>query len=99
MRYLTITAAVIVVALILPLTMKGCSLTVPTPPNQTASQKATCISLLMTNSCNQAIYQGAPQPTDWKGALDSATVLIVVLAGLAVLAYIGLSIVFRRTTG
>jgi hypothetical protein len=98
-RYITIAAAVVVVALILPLTMKGCSLTVPTPPHQTAAQKATCISLLMTNSCNQAIYQGQPPPTDWKGLLDSATVLIAVLAVLAVLAYIGLSIAFRRQDG
>jgi hypothetical protein len=96
MRYLTITAAIVVVALILPLTMKGCSLTVPTPPNQTASQKASCFGLMISNSCNQAINQGLPPPADWKGLLDSATVLIVVLAVLAVLAYIGLSIAFKR---
>lgn len=95
-RYLTIAAAVIVVVLILPLTMKGCSLTVPTPPNQTASQKASCFGVIVSHSCNQAIYQGQPQPTDWKGLLDSATVLIVVLAGLSLVAYIGLSIAFRR---
>lgn len=95
-RYLTIAAAVVVVALILPLTMKGCSLTVPAPPNQTASQKANCFGLIVARSCNQAIYQGQPQPTDWAGMLDSATVLIVVLAGLSLLAYLGLRSAFRR---
>jgi hypothetical protein len=98
-RYLTIAAAVVVVALILPLTLKGCSLTVPTPPNQTASQQARCFGFIVTSSCNQAIYQGQPQPTDWAGLLDSATMLIVVLAVLAVLAYAGLSglrMAFRR---
>jgi hypothetical protein len=99
MRYLTIAAAVVVVALILPLTLKGCSLTVPTPPNQTASQKASCFGLIVAHSCNQAIYQGQPQPTDWQGLLDSATVLIVVLAGLALAAYLGLRMVFRRQDG
>lgn len=96
MRYLSITAAVLIVALILPLTLRGCSLTVPTPPNQTASQKASCFGLVVASSCNQAIYQGQPQPTDWAGLLDSATVLIVIMAGLAVLAYAGLSIAFRQ---
>jgi hypothetical protein len=100
-RYLSITLAVVVVVLILPLTMKSCSLTVPTPPtpNQTASQKASCFGLIVSHSCNQAIYQGQPQPTNWAGMLDSATALIVVLAVLAVLAYAGLSIAFRRQEG
>jgi hypothetical protein len=96
MKYLSITLAVIVVALLLPLSLKGCAVTVPTPPNQTASQTAHCMGLIVSHSCNQAIYQGTPPPTDVKGILDAATVLIALLAGIGLALYVALSIAFRR---
>lgn len=94
MKYLTIALAVIVVVLIMPLTMRGCSLSVPTPPNQ-ASQTAHCIGLIVARSCNQVINQGTPH-IDWEGTLNSLTVLIVAAAGASLMFYIGLRIAFRR---
>lgn len=95
-RYLIIAVSVVLVVLILPVTLKGCSLTVPTPPNMAASQTAHCLGLFVSHSCNQVINQGAPPPTDWKGILDSATVMIALLAGVALALYIAISIAFRR---
>jgi glucan phosphoethanolaminetransferase (alkaline phosphatase superfamily) len=83
-RYLIIAITVAAVCLLLPVFLKGITVTTPVP-NQTVAQRSDCFGLIVSNSCNNTSYMNAAPPTDFAGIAGIMGWAILGLAPVLVL--------------